>query len=468
MGCDIGVIGLGVMGAALARNFHDRGLHVAGYNLEPEGARAFLQAWGTDRYEVTSDYATFVRSLERPRRIVAMVTAGRAVDAVLESLAPLLDADDIVVDGGNSLYTDTQRRDVWCRARGFRFVGMGVSGGEEGAWKGPAMMPGGDREAWERLRPVLEPAAAVSDSGPCVAWCGKGGAGHFVKMVHNGIEYADMQMIAELWLMLRDGLQLSPAQIAATFSAWNAGPLASYLLELTAQVVDARDPQGEGPLVAQILDVAGAKGTGKWTVEAALDLGVPIPTITAAVEARALSAQRPVRLAVHAALGAPPAALAVSTSDLADALFAARLIGWTQGFSLLAAASHAHGFETDLAAVARIWKAGCIIRAAWLDHVWQAFRDTPTLPSLLLAPQFQPTLATCLPALRRVVQAAQGAGIPVPCLSSALAYADGLASINGSAALIQAQRDAFGAHTYRRIDAPDVPVHTAWATLPRA
>lgn len=465
--CDIGVVGLGVMGAALARNFHSRGLRVAGFNWEPDGAASFAAKWGDDRFAITSDYGAFVSSLQRPRRIVVMVTAGGAVDAVLTALAPHLDSADIVVDGGNSLYSDTERRDGWCRDKGFHFVGMGVSGGEEGALLGPAMMPGGDYEAWLRLQPVLEPAAAVSDSGPCVAWCGKGGAGHFVKTVHNGIEYGDMQLISEVWLLLRDGLGLTPGQQAEVFGCWNQGPLASYLLELTSQIVAVRDPQGAGPLVAQVLDVAGSKGTGKWTVEAALQLGVPIPTITAAVEARALSAQRSVREQVHGAYAPVAMTLTdVTTDDLAAALFASRLMGWTQGFMLLQAASQAHGFGTDLAAVARIWKAGCIIRAAWLDRVWQALRDQPDLAALPLDAGFHAELAAALPAWRKVVARAVEAGIAVPAMAASLTYFQGLQSLHGPAALIQAQRDAFGAHTYRRADAPDAPVHTRWLDLP--
>ena len=468
MSCDIGVIGLGVMGAALARNFHSRGLRVAGYNWEPEGAAAFQQQWGDARFAITSDYGAFVASLQAPRRIVLMVTAGAAVDAVLKALAPHLEPADIVVDGGNSLYTDTERRDAWCRAQGFHFVGMGVSGGEEGALLGPAMMPGGDREAWLRLQPVLEPAAAVSDSGPGVAWCGKGGAGHFVKTVHNGIEYGDMQLIAETWLLLRDGLGLTSSQQADVFATWTRGPLASYLLELTSQVVNAADPQSHGALVGSVLDVAGSKGTGKWTVEAALNLGVPIPTITAAVEARALSAQKPVRALVHAQYAPADVRLRdVTTDELADALFASRLMGWTQGFMLLQAASKAHGFETDLAAVARIWKAGCIIRAAWLDRVWQALRDQPDLAALPLDPGFQAELQAALPAWRKVVARAIEAGIAVPAMAASLTYFQALTSVHGPAALIQAQRDAFGAHTYRRADAPDVAVHTRWLELPK-
>ena len=466
--CEIGVIGLGVMGAALARNFHSRGLRVAGYNYEPEGAARFAAQYGDARFAITSDYATFVASLATPRRIVVMVTAGGAVDSVLESLAAHLQPADIVVDGGNSLYSDTERRDAWCRSRGFHFVGMGVSGGEEGALRGPAMMPGGDRDAWLRLQPVLEPAAAVSDSGPCVAWCGKGGAGHFVKTVHNGIEYGDMQLIAETWLLLRDGLGLTSRQQAEVFAAWNRGPLASYLMELTSQIVDVADPRSGAALVEQILDVAGSKGTGKWTVQAALDLGVPIPTITAAVEARALSAQRQTR--EHMAALYPPQGAGlhdVSVAELAQALFASRLMGWTQGFALLRAASAAYGFETNLASVARIWKSGCIIRAAWLDRVWQALRDTPDLALLPLDPGFQAELQAALPAWRKVVARAVETGIAVPAMAASLTYCQGFTSVRGPAALIQAQRDAFGAHTYRRSDAPDVAVHTRWLELPK-
>ncbi|MEZ4472011.1 MAG: NADP-dependent phosphogluconate dehydrogenase [bacterium] len=466
---DIALVGLGVMGSALARNFHGRGLEVAVYDRGEDARARFARDHATPgtRYVICEDLPALAAALERPRRLLVMVPAGPPVDAVLQALAPHLDADDIVIDGGNSHFPDTVRRAAFAREAGFRFVGMGVSGGEEGALNGPAMMPGGDVEAWERLRPVLELACAQSDSGPCVDHCGRGGAGHFVKMVHNGIEYGDMQLIAETHQLLRHGLGQTPGQAAATFARWNEGPLQSYLIEITAEIADAADPAGPGALVDAILDVAGQKGTGRWTSATAIELGVPLPTITAAVDARALSAARPWRLAASAAF--PPAGPVadLTVADLEHALYAAKIMSYTQGFALLAAGSAAYDFGTDLARVARIWKAGCIIRARFLDRVHAAFSADPGLPLLLLDPGFQAEIAERAPAWRRVVAACTLAGWPVPALSASLAFFDTLTRARGSADLIQAQRDYFGAHTYRRTEAPDVAVHTEWAGLPR-
>jgi 6-phosphogluconate dehydrogenase len=469
---DIGIIGIGVMGASIARNFHSRGLTVAVYNREPEWTDAFKQKYGDERFVCTYDYDAFVQALQPPRRILGMVTAGKPMDYVMESLAPLLGSDDIVIDGGNSHFDDTLRRDKWAREHGFRFVGMGVSGGEEGALKGPAMMPGGDFEAWERLRPVLELACAKSDSGPCVDYCGKGGAGHFVKMVHNGIEYGDMQLISEVWTLLRDGLGLSPAQMAGVFGRWNSGPLASYLIEITEQIVAAKDPDGSGVLVDKILDVAGQKGTGRWTSIIAIDQGVPLPTVTSAVDARALSVLKGERQKVHAAFdgaGADRAALKdLTEQDLADALYAAKVMSYTQGFALLRQASDHFGFGTDLAAVSRIWKAGCIIRAAFLDRVYAAYRSDPALPLLFLDPSFAAEVKRALPAWRKVVARSAQAGVAVPTLAGSLTYFDTLNTPVGSAQLIQAQRDFFGAHTYKLLSDPaGKAIHTEWAGLGR-
>ena len=460
---DVAVVGLGVMGANLARNFASRGLAVAGYDRSVEAARAVAAAHPDAGLAVAATLAELVAGLERPRRIVVLVPAGAPVDAVLDALDPLLEADDIVVDGGNSLFSDTDRRNARAAERPWRFVGMGVSGGAEGALLGPAMMPGGDVEAWQRLQPVLTSIAARSESGPCVAYCGRGSAGHFVKMVHNGIEYGDMQLIAEAATLLRDGLGLAPGAVADAFSTWNAGELDSFLVAITADIFRTRDPRGGGLLVDAILDRAGQKGTGRWTVQAALDLGVAIPTIAAAVDARVMSAGRELRVAAEGVFGRPAEALAgVTVGDVADALYASKIASYAQGFAMLAQASEAHGYGTDLAEVARIWTAGCIIRARFLGRVAAAFRVEPAPELLALAPDFAADLMRRTPAWRRVVSAATAAGIAVPGLAASLTWFDTLTTARGSASLIQAQRDYFGSHTYERLDAPGVAVHTDW------
>ena len=462
----LGVIGLGVMGSSLARNFRSRGNRVAVYNLETDILDRFMAEHGDDGFIACPSLPLLMAATARPRVIVLMITAGKPVDMVLDGLAPLLEPGDIVVDGGNSHFDDTERRVARLREHKAHFVGMGVSGGQEGALTGPSMMPGGDDAAWERLRPLVEPAAAVSDTGPCVTWCGRGGAGHYVKMVHNGIEYGDMQLIAETATLLSRGLGLDPASTRSVFERWNAGRLESFLIEITASIVGAKDPEGDGPLVSQILDVAGQKGTGRWTAIDALEGGVPLSTIVAAVEARALSSYKDLRERAASVFGDPPASLSgIQVEDLERALYAAKIMSYTQGFALLRARSDERGYGTDLAEVARIWKAGCIIRAAFLDRVYAAFRQEPSLPLLCLDPSFAEEVRSALPSLRRVVGAAAAAGLPVPALSASLAYLDTLRTARGSASLIQAQRDWFGAHTYRRTNDPDTPVHTEWGSL---
>ena len=461
---DIGIVGLGVMGSALAQNFESRGHRVAVYDRDPDRVEQFVAEAAGRRFEGCTTWPALAQALEPPRRVVMMVTAGPAVDAVLAALRAVMSPGDIVVDGGNSHYADTDRRLL--EAGELRFVGMGVSGGEEGALRGPAMMPGGDRESWERLRPLLESAAARSASGPCVDWCGVGSAGHFVKMVHNGIEYGDMQLIAETSVLLREGLGRSPRQAADVFGRWNQGPLESYLVEITAQILGARDPNGDGALLDVIVDVAGQKGTGRWTAMTAYEHGVAAPTVTAAVDARVLSAMKAQRVEAEAALGRTGGPIqGVGEDQLEAALYAAKLCAYTQGFALLEAASVERGYGIDRARVARIWEAGCIIRAAFLGRVHQAFEAQPDLPLLLLSPHFADELAGKIAALRSVVVAAVGAGNPVPALSASLAYVDTLTRSRGSASLIQAQRDFFGAHTYRRTDALDVPVHSDWSQM---
>ncbi|MFN3201190.1 MAG: NADP-dependent phosphogluconate dehydrogenase [Bradymonadia bacterium] len=472
---DIAIIGLGVMGTSLARNFRSRGQTVAVFDVRDARRAEFITEYGAEgdggRFVVCDDYASLLTAFQgAPARMLLMVTAGKVVDLVLEALAPVLAARPseggrhIVIDGGNSHFPNTERRVKWADERGFSFFGMGVSGGEKGALEGPSMMPGGDKDSWEILGPVLTPAAAVSDSGPCVTWCGYGSAGHFVKMVHNGIEYGDMQLIAEVYGLM-SAMGHTPQQMRTAFQAYNSGPLASYLIEITADIVGARDPQGDGPLVAQILDVAGQKGTGRWTSISAIELGVPVPTVTAAVDGRALSAMKAVRERADVAFPTPDYVPVLSDDVLGDALYAAKLMSYTQGFALLRAGSEARGYETDLPEIARIWKAGCIIRAAFLDRVYDAFKADPDLPSLALSPDFAQDLTERIPALRTVVREAIAAGRPVPGLSASLAYFDTLAHGRGTASVIQAQRDYFGAHTYRRFDAPETPVHSQWEDL---
>jgi len=461
---DVAVVGLGVMGANLARNFASRGHAVAVFNRTTRVARELAGAHPEASLRVCETLEELVAALAPPRRIVLMVPAGPVVDAMIDALDPLLEAEDVVIDGGNSLFTDTDRRAERAAQRPWRFVGMGVSGGEEGALRGPSIMPGGDPEAWERLRPLLESIAAKSESGPCVTHCGLGSAGHFVKMVHNGIEYGDMQLIAETAVLLRSGLGMDAVQVADVFAAWNEGELESYLIEITEKIFRTPDPKdASAPLLDAILDRAGQKGTGRWTVQAALDLGVAMPTVSAAVDARVMSANVEGRAAAEAAFGAHAAARleAISSDDLRDALYASKVASYTQGFELMTRASAEYGYQTNLSEVARIWKAGCIIRARFLDRVRAAFeQDGQRL--LVMAPDFREDLAGRVPAWRRVVAAAQGAGLPVPGLSASLAWFDTLTTARGSASLIQAQRDFFGSHTYERRDGPGVPVHTSW------
>jgi 6-phosphogluconate dehydrogenase len=473
-GCDVGVIGLGVMGANFARNFASRGLDVAVFNRSPEATRKLLTNHPDAGFVGCESLESLIAALERPRRIVLLVPAGAPVDASLDALDPLLEVDDIVIDAGNSLFVDTDRRAARAKEAPWRFVGMGISGGSEGALLGPSIMPGGDPDAWARLRPVLESVAAVADSGPCVAYCGRGSAGHFVKMVHNGIEYGDMQLIAESAVLLRQGLGLAPAAVAEVFAEWNAAELESYLIEITADIFRTTDPKDSGGLLLDtILDRAGQKGTGRWTVKAALDLGVAIPTIAAAVDARVLSADRDRRVEAEAAFRTSGDAgdgrlEGVTVHDLRSALYAAKIASYSQGFDLLARASEEYGYETDLPEVARIWKAGCIIRARFLDRVRDAFSPGAAAPSLLaLAPSFRAELADRVPSWRRVVAAATAAGLPIPGLSASLAWFDTLVRARGSANLIQAQRDYFGSHTYERVESPGDFEHTDWAAVAR-
>jgi 6-phosphogluconate dehydrogenase len=469
---DIGMIGLGVMGQNLALNVTDHGFRVALWNHTEAKVGSLIQRGGPNRQWIgTRTLKEFAAALGRPRRILLMIKAGAPVDEMLEKLAPLLSPDDIIIDGGNSFFADTQRREAAMRAHRVRFVGMGVSGGEEGARYGPSLMPGGARAAYERLRPILETIAAKTDSGACVTYVGPDGAGHFVKMVHNGIEYGVMQLIAEAYDLLRRALGLSAAQTADLFAEWNQGPMESYLIEIASKVLSVRDPETDRPLVDMILDQAGQKGTGKWTVQAALDLGVPIPTIAAAIDARVLSSMKAERVRASAQpAGAATTRVAGDTHELIDAvrdaLAAATLCSYAQGMALLRVASAEHRWQVDLREIARIWTGGCIIRARLLDTIMHAYARDVDLPNLLLDADIRLRMLAVELGWRRTLQMAVAHGIPIPALSASLAYFDSYRTAVLPQNLTQAQRDYFGAHMYQRIDRPEAGfVHTDWQAL---
>ncbi len=478
----VGVVGLGVMGANLARNIASRGFAVAGYDLDAAKTHAFAAGHSTDstggqgppdQSKIGSADAPdrLMAVLERPRRVLMMVPAGAPVDSVIAHLRPHLEREDILIDGGNSFFRDTDRRADDLAAAGFRFVGMGVSGGEEGALLGPSMMPGGPREAWDALAPVLRAMAAKAEDGePCVAYMGPRGAGHYVKMIHNGIEYGDMQLIAEVYDVLSRAAGMPAGEIAAVFAAWNEGELKSYLIEITARVLERVDEETGRPLVDLILDEAQQKGTGKWMSQNSFDVGAPIPTVNAAVEARLLSSLKSERVAASGVLTGPSAQVwgGLSRGDrqkviesARQALYASKITSYAQGMALLRLASGEYKYNIDLSEVAKIWRAGCIIRAALLSDIRDAFSRTPGLTNLMLDERFARSLAPGQQALREVVQTAVAAGIPVPALSSSLAYYDAYRSARLPANLTQGQRDFFGAHTYRRIDRDGV-FHTDW------
>ena len=466
---EIGVIGLGVMGENLALNIEDHGYRVAIWTRTEGKVHAFIERNAASRRWVgVQTLEEFTAALAPPRRILLMVKAGEPVDQMLEQLGPLLTSGDVVIDGGNSFFRDTQRREAVMRERGISFVGMGVSGGEEGARYGPSLMPGGARAAYDLLRPVLESIAAKTESGPCVTYVGPDGAGHFVKMVHNGIEYGIMQAIAEAYDLVRRGLELPADEVAGIFAEWNRGPLESFLIDVAAQVLSARDPERGNPLVEMILDQAGQKGTGKWTVESALDLGVPIPAITAAIDARMMSGMKGERvtassLLASAATGRVAGDARATVASIHDALRGAMICAYAQGMSLLRVASGEYGWNVSLREIARIWKGGCIIRARLLDTLMRAFERAPDLPNLLLDADVRSWLSDAERGWRRTVSAAVDAGISVPAMSAALAYFDSYRTARLPQNLTQAQRDFFGAHTYQRVDRPDGAfVHTEW------
>lgn len=467
---DIGVIGLAVMGENLILNMASKGFTVAAHNRTASRVTAFLTGRAQGKSIIgAATVDEFVASLKSPRKIMLMVKAGQAVDDFITLLRPHLERGDIIIDGGNSHPADSTRRTKELAAQGILFVGAGVSGGEEGALTGPSIMPGGNPQAWEAVRPIFQGISArASDHSPCCEWVGAEGAGHFVKMVHNGIEYADMQMIAEAYHLLREIGGLSVPELAAVFAQWNQGELNSYLIEITADILSKTDEETGEPLLDRILDAAGQKGTGKWTSEAALDVGSPAATIAEAVFARALSALKDERVAASQVLTGPePLGSSLDRSifveQVRQALYASKIAAYAQGFQLLRLKAQDAGWQLDFASIARMWRGGCIIRAAFLDRVAEAFGEQRDLPNLLLSPYFRDAMTRAQGAWRQVVSTAALRGVPTPAFSSALAYYDGSRSARLPANLLQAQRDYFGAHTYERTDRPRGEYyHTNW------
>lgn len=465
-----GVIGLAVMGENLALNVERNGFPIAVYNRTSSKTDEFMQTRAVGK-NVKAAYSLeeFVQSLERPRRILVMVKAGKPVDAVIEQLKPLLDKDDMIIDGGNSLYEDTERRTQELEATGLGFMGMGVSGGEEGALWGPSLMPGGTEASYRSLEPILTKIAAQVDDGPCVTFVGPGGAGHYVKMVHNGIEYGDMQLIAEAYDLLKNSLGLSNQELHEVFAEWNTtDELNSFLIEITADIFTKLDDQGTGQhLVDLIVDSAGQKGTGRWTVMSALEMGVAIPTITAAVNARIMSGIKDERIAASKELPGPTAKfdgdVKAFINKIRDALYCSKICSYAQGMALLGAASKEFNYNLNLGEMARIWKGGCIIRAGFLNKIKHAYDENPQLPNLLLAPEFKQTILDRQQAWREVLVMANTLGIPVPAFSASLDYFDSYRIARLPQNLTQAQRDYFGAHTYERLDKSRGEFfHTEW------
>jgi 6-phosphogluconate dehydrogenase len=462
---NVGMIGLAVMGSNLARNIESRGIRTAVYNRSTEVTDEFMKNFGSGQFVASKTLEEFVKSMQAPRQIFIMVKAGAPVDKVIDGLIPLLDKGDIIVDGGNSYFKDTILREKRCQDAGMNFVGLGVSGGEEGALKGPSLMPGGPKKGWDIMSPLLEKIAAQVD-GPCTTYIGPDGSGHFVKMVHNGIEYGDMQLIAEAYHLLQSVLKLEPSELAAIFEKWNQGPLSSFLIEITAKIFKKRDADGDGYLVDKILDKAGQKGTGAWTAQIALDLGVAIPTLSAAVDARILSAFKAERIKAESELPGPKAApftgdKAAFIDAVHDALYCSKVMAYAQGMALLAAASKEWNWNLQLDKISAIWKGGCIIRARFLDEIRKAFSDNPGLANLLLAPGMRAEVNKRIGNLRSVAQIAAERGIPILAFAGSLAYYDSYRSKDLPQNLTQAQRDFFGSHTYERKDKPGV-FHTEW------
>ncbi len=466
----VGMIGLAVMGSNLARNIESRGFPVAVYNRTGEVTKEFMTKFGTRDGKTAGFVASytmedFVKSMKAPRQIFIMVKAGAGTDAVIDQIAPLLDKGDIVIDGGNAYFKDTVRRENKLKAMGLNFLGIGISGGEEGALKGPSLMPGGPRDAWKIVAPLLEKIAAQAD-GPCTNYVGPDGAGHFVKMVHNGIEYGDMQLIAEAYDILRNVVGCQPEELASIFSAWNNGVLSSYLIEITAKIFAKKDPEGAGFLVDKILDKAGQKGTGTWTAQVALDLGISIPTISAAVDARTLSSMKDERVKASGQFAGPSVEDFTGNREefitaVHDALYASKIMSYAQGMNLIAAASKQWNWDLKLHEIAALWKGGCIIRAKFLDEIRRAFTSNPAPSNLLLDSFMKAEVTRCVPNLRKVVGTAVGRGVPVLGFAASLAYFDSYRTATLPQNLTQAQRDFFGAHTYERTDKTG-SFHTEW------
>ncbi len=464
--CDLGVMGLAVMGANLARNAARKGFGVALYNRHGDRTDKLMADHGHEgRFTPSKDVAGFVASLSKPRVLIIMVKAGKPVDDVIAELEPHLEEGDIVIDGGNSLFTDTDRRFAALKQKKLRFIGMGVSGGEEGALEGPSMMPGGERSAYDRIAPMVTKMAAQVEGTPCAAYIGLGGAGHYVKMVHNGIEYADMQLITEAYDLFKTVYGLDASAIADIFEGWKSSDLDSYLIDITTEVLKKRDAKTGGALVDSIVDEAEQKGTGRWTAANALDLGVPLTAITEAVYARALSGRRKLRGEAERLLPhKQPGRLDASQADIdaiRDALYASKIVAYAQGFEQMTAASKDYGWDLKLGEVATIWRGGCIIRARFLNRITEAYGDGHAIPNLILEDYFRDAVLKAEPAWRRVVALAVEHGVAIPAFSSSLSYFDGLRRSRGPANLLQGLRDYFGAHTYRRLDA-EGSFHTRW------
>jgi len=466
---DIGLIGLAVMGENLVLNMQNHGFQVAVFNRTTSKVDAFMDGRARGKNIIgCHSIEALVATLERPRKVFLLVKAGAAVDAFIESIIPHLEPGDIIIDGGNSHFPDTIRRTAYVESKGFLFIGTGVSGGEEGALKGPSIMPGGSAPAWPHVREIFQSISAkVDDGSPCCEWLGNDGAGHFVKMVHNGIEYGDMQMICEAYALMRNVLGMEPRDISAVFGEWNEGELDSYLIEITRDILAKEDDETGLPMVDVIMDKAGQKGTGRWTSLAALDLGVPAQTIAEAVFARALSAIKDERLIASQKLAGPGAQFSgdkkVFLEQLRQALFASKICSYAQGYQLLRAAAAEYKWDLNYGEIALMWRGGCIIRAQFLGNIKQAYDRDPSLRNLLLDDYFKDAIQSSQLAWRKVIATAVEHGIPVPAFSSALAYYDGYRSAILPANLLQAQRDYFGAHTYERLDKPAGEYfHTNW------